>query len=266
MSDQDFERSLKKLRETYNQTPNQSSPDEIMNYIKQKEKRKVSFFNKIRGLGVAASLFAVVGIGSILLLSEGSENKVSQDYEQIELRDAGNKLEDNAERMAIQREEQKTDILTIEGQEEEIELTLWGDEELRFSTYIDERFTVDTVSNENGYTARVFANYTGDQIEPPFFTVHKAPSDDQLPVEEYIKRLKTKYERQGFFESEKMFNSNWNADGELFVLKQENHMAKAVYLFEIRGEIYEITETTFDEFSEGLGGRIQLMQKHFQWH
>ncbi|MDE5411968.1 hypothetical protein [Alkalihalobacterium chitinilyticum] len=265
MNDQDFERSLKKLKETYNQRLNQSSPDEIMNYIKHKEKRKVPFFTRIRGLGVAVSIVAVIGIGSILLLSEGTENNANHDLDPMEFSGAETiNVEDIA--TIFQREEKMTDTLLIEGQEEEIELTLWADEELWFSTYIDARFQVDNVEDENGYTALVFANYMGGQVEPPFFTVHKASADRQIPLEQYLERLKEEYERQGFLESEEILNSKWNADGALFISKQEQNMAKAVYLFEIRGEIYEITETTFGEYSEGLDGRLQLMQQHLQWH
>ncbi|WP_216831648.1 hypothetical protein [Alkalihalobacterium elongatum] len=267
MSDQEFERSLQKLKKVYDQKSNQSSPEELMNYIKSKEKRKLPFLKRVRGLGIAASLVVAIGIGSILLLSQMPENSASDELVSEDQR--GSELitfEEGAVPPSINRDSQIVDTLLIEGQEEEIHLKLWADEQLRFSTYIDERFNVEGVSDEKGYKASVYANYTGDQIEPPFFTVYKPSINYQEPLGDYIKRLRDDYESQGFIESTEEFSSTWSSDADLFFLNEEKSMGKAVHLFEINDNIYEITETTFGEYSEGLGARLQLIEQHFQWH
>ncbi|WP_078428521.1 hypothetical protein [Alkalihalobacterium alkalinitrilicum] len=268
MNDQEFERSLKELKKEYDQLLNQSSPEEIMNYIKRKEKRKTQPFKRLQGLGIAASIVAVIGIGSILLLSENKEHAVP-DVDTVDLRGAETFHAEEGEtsaKLVIDRDDQIVDTLMIEGQEEEIDLKLWVDEELRFSTYIDERFEVDTISDEKGYTARVFANYTGDRVEPPFFTVHLAATDYQVQIEQYIQRIREDYAQQGFIENNEDYRTTWSSSAAFLFFHPESDMAIAVNLFEVSGTIYEVTETFFGEFSEGFGGRLELMQHHFQWH
>ncbi|WP_209122555.1 hypothetical protein [Alkalihalobacillus sp. BA299] len=267
MNDQEFERSLKELKKAYDQKQIQSSPEDIMKYIKTKETRKFRPFKKLQGLGIAASIVAVLGIGSILLLSENQESAVPE-ADTTEFRGAETFIveDEAADSATIHRDDRIVDTLLIEGTEEEINLRLLVDEELRFSTYIPEQFEVDTVSDEEGYSVQVFANYTNDPVEPPFFTVYRAAGNKQVTMEKYIQQVRDDYLEQGFVENDEDYKTTWGSNEAFFFLHPEKDMAVAINLFEINGEIYEITETFFGEYSEGIGARLNLMQQHFQWH
>lgn len=194
MNDQQMKDMLDKLKEHYDDMPTKSSSTQIMSHIKkEKRPRWGSFFHKWQAV---AMIVLALGIGSVLTIgqlgefgssshlndesiteTEESTSFPAEEAEEAEVRTFDEPAEEltTEERAAVedrtQEQETTTEVIMIEGMEETITVKDVFDDTLGFSTKVDERYEIETVSTAESYSLQVFASYTGERVTPFFFSV-----------------------------------------------------------------------------------------------
>ncbi|TWI54606.1 hypothetical protein [Halalkalibacter nanhaiisediminis] len=183
MNDQQMKDMLDKLKEHYDDMPTKSSSTEIMSHIKkEKRPRWGSFFHKWQAV---AMIVLALGIGSVLTIGQLGEfgssfhlnDESITETEEAEVRTFDEPAEESTteESAAVedrtQEQETTTEVIMIEGMEETITVKDVFDDTLGFSTKVDERYEIETVSTAESYSLQVFASYTGERVTPFFFSV-----------------------------------------------------------------------------------------------
>lgn len=295
MSDRNVKQMMDKLKDHYDEMPTKSSSSQIMSQIK-KEKRPWwgSFFHKWQA---AALIVLALGIGSVLTIGQLS-NMGSSSSEEMSQESAAN--EDSVAALPTQEEvdeerntfalsedpesgeakiatrdsetETTVDIITIEGMEEAIAVKDVLDEELGFSTKIDERYETATAASGEDHSFQVFANHTGEKEKVPFFfvTEHFSANDS---VEELELLLKEQYEASESGYTERP-SENWfvQQETDLNFVSELSFEAPGSFIrvgiVEHDGMYYSLTVHFFGEAQERAHADMDLILRHarFSWN
>ncbi len=196
MNDRNMKNMLDKLKEQYEEMPTKSSAANIMSQIK-KEKRPWwgSFFHKWQAV---AMIVLALGIGGVLTMSqlsnfgsmsndEASQESLNQTEEfagtmdqeetsegEMDTFETPEEPDPASEAQRIEQEGESNneeEVIHIEGMPETIMVKGILDEELGFSTKINEQYETETIQEVESHTLQVYANYTGERVEPFFFSV-----------------------------------------------------------------------------------------------
>ncbi|WP_332694944.1 hypothetical protein [Halalkalibacter lacteus] len=196
----DFEKSLERLNNQYDEMPTQSSSIKIMANIKKQKKRNWTWSKSYQRLQVAVLIALMIGIGYVLGVSQlmnqpdtameetasdqvGTMEGASFQAKQAESFDeeAGAVHESGEYDMGIFAAEEIDDsfLITItdeEGQEVEKQVKVFEDEQFSFSTYYDANFHVEEGVSGEGRSIQIYADYGEGPIEPLLFEMFQFES------------------------------------------------------------------------------------------
>ncbi len=268
MKDQELKEMFDRLKTQYDQMPTRTSPERIMSQLKkEKRPRWRGFFHKWQAVAV---MIAALGIGTVLIANQLTPmSSSSEEAEQFAANDAAEAGEietklhnfdvSDQEAATSQFEgesetadEKKTEVIMMEGMEEEITIKKIEDDELSFSTMIHERYETENEKNAGDYKLRIYANYNGEKrVEPAFFTIAK--HEQVSTVAEIKNRLLNQFIKAGYEEqtSEPFFTEHQT---ELNIVEEMAFASKeeTVYIgiVENNGQIYDISVTMISGIEE----------------
>lgn len=284
MNDPQMKEMLGKLKDQYDQMPIKSSPEDIMSKVnKEKRPRWGIFFHKWQ---VAALIIFALGVGGVLTISQTNElSSDSQNDESAEfaagidesseapaltsdsLEIAEEESEDSSEAADSSQDNEasvETEIITIEGTEEEIQVKSVEDERLGFSTKVDERYIIEEGMQGEEEFLQIFANYTGTPVDAPFFSVTKHTQSTQ----EIEQSLRERYASMGYEERESSDFFTQHESELNFVSELSFEVTDSIVyvgIVEANGIYYDITVDFIGEMYERIGADTVVLLKHAQF-
>ncbi|NEU31103.1 hypothetical protein GN156_09965 [bacterium LRH843] len=286
MKDQQVEEMIDKLKQHYDDMPIQSSSAKIMSKIdKEKQPRWGSFFHKWQAVAMIVLAF---GIGSVLTVTGLNHFSLNSVEEQNELfvAKSSDKAVDEAQTRTFDHQESTnikesehsiaatsnevtTEIISLEGTEEQITVKPVVDQELGFRTMIDERYEVDSLSSGESHSFQVFANYTGEKITPHFFSVTEFYKANQS-LEQLESLLRDQYAASELGYEERLYE-HWFKQQETgleFVSELKFEASGSIVyvgIVEQNNTYYCITVNFIGEMYERIGADAVVMLRHAQF-
>jgi hypothetical protein len=291
MSRNNFDETMERLNKYYEKMPTQSSSADIMANIKKKKKRNWSWARSYQRWQVAALVVLMLGIGYVLGASQlsGSNESASPidsaadqaPMESMSIMMAEEEAEDQEavgenrtlESFTSEEETKWIQLVDEEGMDDEKLVRRLEIEGLSFTTYYDHEFELEHVTNEQGQSIKVFANYGQGRVEPVLFEVHKFA--DSNSYDQAVEAYKTMMIESGYIEVET--NNYFETIGvpgqgvEEFMFEKDGVYAHVVpvehvdgYYF-LRTSSFSIGNTEMIEFSEGFGRELKVILDEFSW-
>ncbi|MBM7097398.1 hypothetical protein JSY36_16820 [Bacillus sp. H-16] len=183
MSDR-FEKGMKELSKGYENQPLSKPPETIYENVKKAPMNKPKKY-RMAFLNVAATLLLVIGGGILGGSYLMSENNVSQEPPAVPADDLENEEPDDRVHVEENQEYASRDDTFIheyelEGMPETFEYLLYINEQIGFSTYIEEQFEVS--SNESDRVT-FYSMYGAVEREDAFIQIIHHPEEDPEVIE-----------------------------------------------------------------------------------
>ncbi|MDT8861648.1 hypothetical protein N0O92_15625 [Alkalihalobacillus sp. MEB130] len=290
MSRNNFEESMERLNKYYNEMPTKSSSANIMANIKKKKKRNWSWARSYKRWQVAALVVFTLGIGYVLGASQLSgENESAMPLEStadapmesmsITMADEEHDQEEAMEESRIlesfgNEDELKTiSIVDEEGMEDEKVVNKLEVEGFSFTTFYDANFEMEQVSNEQGHSVQIYANYGDGRVEPVLFEVYKFT--ESLNYDQQVASYKAMMSDAGYTEVETSnYMTSFDVPGQVveeFMFHQDGVYVHVIpvehtdgYYF-MRASSYSIENVEMIEFNEGFGREVRIIFEQFNW-
>jgi hypothetical protein len=172
----------------------------------------------------------------------------------------------------INRRESKTDMILLEGMEEEFTFTLHVDDALGLSTYIVEDMIAESSSSGEGDHLFVFANFGGTKNEEANVQIFSPSTQSVTTMGELELLAKEQADTNGF----KLVERNTDAtnrfewsEKEFDIIKEEkdgSSILGTVSLFKQGGRFYQGTVQYPEEYEEGFMPRAIKMFEDIIWY
>ncbi|WP_096440201.1 hypothetical protein [Alteribacter populi] len=215
MDSNHFDQKMKELKEKYNTASPTTSAQEIFQGVQLEKKRK----RKLVYWPVYAAVVSLLFVGGILMgsflmsdnnltqddptLPDDSTSHVPGDVEDPEedphpgdIDDLDEEVDQPVERI-YDRPETINHEFVQEGMDEEYEYVLYVNEDMRFSSYIEEQFEVEeSATSDDSETVHIYSMYGAVEREEASISVTRYPSENERSLDE-LEELHHKEEKEG---------------------------------------------------------------------
>ncbi|GAE34335.1 hypothetical protein [Halalkalibacter akibai] len=292
MTHKNFDETLNRLNQYYDEMPTQSSSSNIMANIKRKKKRDWSRY--YQRWQVAALIVLMVGIGYVLGASQltgqqdsasDSEIAADQSEPQMELGIAAvEEVEEEAySEEAVTREipnalmtddetSMPLEIINEEGLADVIQVYTFEDEEFGLTTKYDVQLEVHYDVDDDGRAIQWFANYSEGPVEPVVLEIFRFENagDQRELIEAYRTRMLNLGYQEDFTE-EYMKGQEVPGQGiEELLFERDGVYAHVVpvehgeNLFFFKTSLFA-PNSEYIEYSEGFGRNVKVIYEQFSW-
>ncbi|WP_227939434.1 hypothetical protein [Alkalihalobacillus deserti] len=288
-----FDKTMERLNQYYDQMPTQSSAANIMGNIKKKKKRNwARYYQRWQ---VAALIVLMIGIGYVLGVSQLASQKESAHQTELsadrglpeesmsiaaieeteesevfnaddaEVREIPKELTDDQDSMPLE-------ITNEEGMPEVIQVKPFEDEIFGFTTRYDERLVIEEVDNNEGRAIQWFANYGNGKIEPIVFEIFQINNEGSHT--EQLDLYRKMMSEHGYTEVESdnyLMSIGLPAEGIVEMKFEKDGLNAHVVQVEQGENIYFFKTSSFAndnpfiEYSEGFGRHVKVIFDEFSW-
>lgn len=166
----------------------------------------------------------------------------------------------------LERPATKTDVITLEGMDEEFEFNLYEDKGLGFSTYISEDMIAESVSTGEGDALIVYANFGGNKNEDAALSFFSPSEAHELNLEQLIEQTKEQLTNEGYKVEELEESTNpLQLDVQIYNLESSDLIGKSMF-FEHQDRVYVIYYHYPPEFGDGFGPRLNKLLEDIVWY
>ncbi|MFC0562403.1 hypothetical protein [Halalkalibacter alkalisediminis] len=289
-----FDKTMERLNQYYDQMPTQSSSANIMANIKKKKKR--NWARHYQRWQVAALIVLMIGIGYVLGVSqlsgqrdtahqteltadkglpeesmsiaavEEAEDQVEVfNAEQAETRQIPAELTDDEDSIPLE-------ITNEEGMQEVIQVKPFQDDIFGFTTRYDERLVVEEVAYDEGRAIQWFFHNDNGRVEPVVLEIFQLnnPGDQKEQIEAYKSMMSEMGYREASSENY-MKGINIPAQGIEELLFEKDGIYAHVIPAEHGENVYFFKtslfapDSDFIEFSGGFGRNVNVIYNEFSW-
>lgn len=290
MSDNNnFDKTMERLNQYYDQMPTQSSSANIMASIKKKKKKR-NWSRYYQHWQVAALVALMIGIGYVLGVSQLSGQRDSAHQAEMSADQGG--PEESMSMMAEETEVSRTDtdtrhfpeeltdgqdsipleITNEEGMTEVIQVKSMQDEIFGFTTRYDERLVVDEITYDEGRAIQWFFHNDEGRVDPVVLEIFQF--DHTSSYEQQLEQYMSMMNEQGYIEvtsTAYMGNLGIPGQGTVELQFEKDGVYEHVVPIEQGANYYFFKTSTFAadskfiEFSEGFGRNISVIFDEFSW-
>lgn len=160
----------------------------------------------------------------------------------------------------------KTDVISLEGMDEEFTFNLYEEKGLDFSTYIIEDMIAESVSTGEGDALIVYANFGGNKNEDAALSFFSPSEAHKLNLEQLIEQTKEQLTNEGYKVEELEESTNpLQLDVQIYNLESSDLIGKAMF-FEHQDRVYVIYYHYPPEFGDGFGPRLNKLLEDIVWY
>ncbi|ACB86268.1 hypothetical protein [Natranaerobius thermophilus] len=165
--------------------------------------------------------------------------------------------------------ETKTDIMTMEGMEEEIELQRFLHPDDLFLTYYPEDMITEEITWNHGSVQAFYSNFQGEVNKDAFvkfyiFDNDKEPaSQGELNLQEFSSEMDYELEKSDSEIKEELLEKHpWAMDAGIYY---DNNISGNVFSGEQSGTYFLVVIQYPHEFGDGMEPRIKMILDHYYW-
>lgn len=201
------------------------------------------------------------------------DKKAPDKQEQTDGISDGQKAPDKQDAIvAKQRPAVKTDVISLEGMEDEFQFQLYDDSNVGFTTYITKDMIAESFISEEGDSFIAYANFGGKKQEDAWIHIFKPSPSEAATVEELVALTKEELVSDGYELPERTTDAPNRFDFsevEFDAVKEDEQgmwFISNISIFKRGDEVYRLQIHYPEDYSEGFIPRTDKLIQDIMWY